>query len=612
MKLIVRFYSVTFAILIFFLFFSCKEPRIFKYQVLIIGNEEAELEKDTTNLVENMLLSWNIPYQKILGGEIKEEIFLQNRTLKFTTVIISVDFKRFSDKEIGILKKISKKWGVSIISFFSFVDERSKELFGIRKISKEIIKSIGFEILKKEDFICEGFKEGEVFRGGEFLRLESNPGGIILKSKRNPIFFFHKYGKGVNYYFNFSPNGWLVFDGKQALFRRAIIKNSGNGFVYFDLEGVCVLRCDDPLRNISWEDDQSYQRFNYKRMEKRDWEELIKVLRKHDAGMSLAVVTGFKDDGEKERGELYAKGEKVEKRICGQIFDSKDVKYLFKIKYRRGAVLDYQKEFEGIKYALENYSNLDIQQHGFVHICPLDSWCKASDKHTDYTWGVEFYNLKERKDIPIEYQKIAIEEGYKRLVEWFGTEPVVFVPPGLFVSSNTSEILKEFGYRYYFDGFSFKKFQKEKYINLNFISVIPVKDLEWGVYPSYKRVFAYHPTILGLHDADFTYFGIKWFDKFLSDWKKEGVKKFISLGELVMILSSKIYAEYTGKKVSVTVSIPEPLSPKNSKPLKFFRNGETLMTLVIPDKWTKKAGKRRMGIDIPFKDNLSYSKIINF
>lgn len=103
--------------------------------------------------------------------------------------------------------------------------------------------------------------------------------------------------------------------------------------------------------------------------------------------------------------------------------------------------------------------------------------------------GVEFYTLKERKDIPIEYQKIAIEEGYKRLVEWFGTEPVVFVPTGFF-SSNTSKILKEFGYRYYFDGFSFKKLQKEKYINLNFIPGIPVKDLEWGVYPSYKRVFA--------------------------------------------------------------------------------------------------------------------------
>lgn len=132
------------------------------------------------------------------------------------------------------------------------------------------------------------------------------------------------------------------------------------------------MRCDDPLRNIWWEDDQSYQRFYYKRMEIRGWEELIKVLRKNDAGMSLAVVTGFKDDGEKGRKELYVKGEKVEKRICGQIFDSKDVKYVFKIKYRRGAVLDYQKE--GIKYALEDYSNLDIQQHGFVHICPADSW----------------------------------------------------------------------------------------------------------------------------------------------------------------------------------------------------------------------------------------------
>lgn len=610
MKLFLKFLTVT--IIPFFLFPSCSTSRNFKYKVLLIGNEESELEKETTNLIENMLLSWSIPYRKIYGEKLRESIFLQDRTVEYTTVIVSLDFKRLSDEEIGILKKISKKSGVSIISFFSFVDDRGKELFGIRNISREIIKSVGFELVKREGFLCSNFKEGDFFRGAKFLKLNSDSSGVILKSKNVPIFFFNRYGKGINYYFNFSPDGWLLFDGKQVFLLRAIVQNSGNGFVYFDPEGVCALRCDDPLRNISWEDDQRYQRFYYKRMGKRDWEELIKVLKKHDAGMSLAVVTGFKDDGEEDRGDLYIKGKKVGKRVCGQIFDSKDVKYVFKLKDRRGAVLDYQEEFEGIKYALERYSRLDIQQHGFVHVNPGDLWCRASDKHTDSEWGVEFYDLKGKKDISEEYQKIAIGEGYRRITSWFGMEPVVFVPPGLFVSSSTPAILKEFGYRYYFDGFNLKKFHNGDYLNLKFIPVLPVKELEWGVYPSYIRVFAYHPTILGLHDADFTYFGIKWFDRFLSGWKKEGIKRFISLRELVIMLSAEISAEYTGKGVKLKVYISGPVSPQNIRSKKFYRKEKIVLTLKVPDKWRGKMGEKLEIVVPSLEENLSFSKILTF
>lgn len=592
---------------------SCSNDWTFEYQVLLIGDNRSEIEKVFTSLIEEMLLSWNIPFQKFRKESLKITDFFSGRRVQFTSVIITRNFDRFSDKEMRILKKISKSYGVSIISFFSFADDRSKELFGIEEISEEKIKSISFKMTKKVDFLCENFSQNEVFRGGEFLRLKSKKEGVILKGKNIPIFFYNKYGKGMNYYFNFDPQTFLFFDGKHLFLLRAIFKNSGNGFIYFDFEGVCALRCDDPLRNISWEDDQSFQKFYYKRMEGKDWENLIRVLKKHDAGMSLAVVTGFKDDGEKVRGDIYIKGKKIQKRVCGQVFDSRNVRYVYRMRERKGIILDYEKEFEGIKYALENYQNLDIQQHGFIHVSPERAWCDAPDKHTNYTWGVEFYNYKEKKDISEEYQKLAIKEGYNRLVGWFNHEPAVFVPPGLLVSSNTGKILKEFGFKYYFDGFTLKKFVRGHYRNLSFVYVVPVKDLEWWVKPGYIRTFKTLPTILGLHDADFTYFGLNWFDRFLSEWKKQGVKRFISLGELVGMLSARVYAEYDGQKVKILVDISEPVGPKNLQSSNYFREKEMVLYLKIPDKRKKKKGKENLEVVIPpFKNRNSFAKILNF
>ncbi len=592
---------------------SCSNYWSFKYQVLLIGDDRSEIEKVFTSLIEEMLLSWNIPFQKFGKESLKNSYFYNGRVVQFTSVIITRNFDRFSDKEIRILKKISKNYGISIVSFFSFVDNRSKDLFGIKEISEEKIKSVSFKMIKKEDFLCENFSQNEVFRGGEFLKLKSKKEGVILENKKIPIFFYNKYGKGVNYYFNSTPQTIFFFDGKHLFLLRAIFKNSGNGFIYFDLGGVCALRCDDPLRNISWEDDQSYQKFYYKRMGKKDWEDLIWVLEKHDAGMSLSVVTGFKDDGEKERGDLYIKGEKIQKRVCGQVFDSRNVRYVYRMKGRKGIILDYEKEFEGIKFALENYQNLDIQQHGFIHTNPESSWCDAPDKHTEPAWGVEFYNYKEKKDISEEYQKLAIKEGYNRLVSWFNHEPAVFVPPGLLVSSNTAEILKEFGYKYYFDGFTLKKFVDGNYENLGFVYVTSVKLLDWWMQQSHIRIFTSLPTILGLHDVDFTYFGLNWFDKFLSECKKHGVKRFISLGELVGMLSARVYAEYDGQKVKILVDISEPVGPKNLESSNYFREKEMVLYLKIPDKWKKKKRKEALKVVIPpFKNRNSFAKILNF
>lgn len=592
----------------------------YKYEVLLIGGGVSKLEKRFESSVEEMLISWNIPFKKIelerrdLGvrrESLDKDLFVRDGKVLFTSVIITRKFEELSNYDIKILKKISKRYGVSIISFFSLCDNRGKDIFGIEKLSSEKEKSVAFYMGNKEEYLCGNFGKNEAFRGDEFLKIKIRNTKVIVKSKGFPIFFYNKFGKGVNYYFNFSPRAWSVFDGKHIFFRRAIFQNSGNGFIYFDFEGLVVLRCDDFLRNISWDDDQSYQKFYYKRMGIKDWESLVEVLKNHNAGMSLAVVTGFKDDGERERGDLYVNGKKIQKRYCGQIFDSKDVKYIFKIKKKE--VLDYEEEFRGLKLALKEYENLDIQPHGFTHLNPEESWCNATKKHDNHGWGVEFFHLLEKRDISEEYQKFALEEGYIRILNWFETEPFVFVPPGLLVSSNTDKVLKEFGYRYFFDSFQLKKLFNGNYRSLNFVYVVPVKELEWWIKPSYKRIFVSLPVVLGLHDVDFTYFGFDWFDGFLTMWEKEGVKRFVSLGEFVGILSSKIYAEYDGRKVKLVVDISEPIGPKNLETSKFFSKRNMFLTLRIPDKWKNKTGKDVMEIAIPpFKKNKIFKGEINF
>ncbi len=602
-------FLVTLALL---LFLSCKSENPILYKILLMGDDESEIEAQYTETVEQMLLSWNIPYKKIGRKPLSEKLFLKDKKIQFTTLIITKNFNRFSLEEINILKRISKIRGISIISFFSFVDDRAKEIFGIKKLSSEKMNSIKFEMIRRNDFICENFKRGESFRGGEFLKIQSKKDGIILESKGIPIFFFNKYGKGVNYYFNFHPKSWEVLDGKHLFLKNAMFQNSGNGFVYFDLEGIWALRCDDPLRNISWEDDQSYQKFYYKRMGKREWNSLIEVLRKYNAGMSLAVVTGFKDDGNDKRGELYVKGKKIDRRICGQIFDSKDIKYVFKIKDRKGTILDYEEEFEAIKFALKNYENLDVQPHGFLHLNPDISWCNASNKYNNSRWGVEFYDLMNKKDIQEAYQRWALEEGYIRIKNWFSIEPFIFVPPGLLVSSNTPEILKDFGYKYYFDGFKLKKSAHGMYKDLKFVQVLPVKALEWWIHQSYIRSCLFYPTILGLHDSDFLYFGMDWFEKFLNGWKKEGIKRFVSLGELLSMLSTKIYAEYDGKNVKIELDISDTNGPK-SHGSSFFSKKKMNLKLKLPEKWEKRMNRETMDIFIPpFGEKFTYKTSVEF
>ncbi|MGQ9617351.1 MAG: hypothetical protein ACUVUG_00115 [Candidatus Aminicenantia bacterium] len=614
MSFLRRFPLILPILFLFFFFFSLclhRQEGTFKYKVLLLGSDKSKAEKDYTSLIEEMLLSWNIPYEKINNSRLSKEIFLKNGKFQFTTVIVTKNFDEFEKRELKLLKRFSHNYGISIVSFFSFIDERGKEIFGLEEVSKDKLKSIAIKMRKREDFLCGDFNLNENFLGKELIKLKTRKAVVILESKRIPVFLYYRYGKGFNYYFNISPEAWKITDGKVVFLRRAIFKNSGNGFIYFGLEGVCALRCDDPLRNIAWEDDQSYQKFYYRRMGKKDWEELLKVLKKHDAGMSLAVVTGFKDDGDRRRGEIYVNGEKVERRICGRIYDSKDVKYVFNTREKKGVFLDYEEEFEGLKYALENYKNLDIQQHGFVHLNPDLSWCNATDKYTNFLWGVEFYNGILKGDVSEDLQKIALEEGYNRILKWFKREPIIFVPPGLLVSGNSQKILKDFGYKYYFDKFTLKKLVNGNYRDLSFVPVVPIKEIEWGVYPSYIRSFSTLPTILGLHDVDFTYFGIDWFDNFLSLWRKSGVRKFISLGALLNMLSTKIDAEFDGEEIKLNLDISEASGPKNLDSSRFFSDKEMILNLKLPERWVEKLGEETVEIVIPpFKERVAYKENI--
>ncbi|MEW6455124.1 MAG: DUF2334 domain-containing protein [Acidobacteriota bacterium] len=564
-----------------------------KYKVLLIPNYESYDETLTSDYVENMLISWGINYdlQEPLEQLTLDKI-ITNNTLNYIVIIVTKEFSKFSSSEIGVLENVSKNFGVSLISFYSCSDQRSNNFFGIKE--KSGTKYVyNFKIQNNLDFVTDGLNDRNL-KGARVFDIVLNSNALkIVDGEGTPVFFVNQYGKGINYYFNFEPSGWLEIDGRQLLLKRSIIQNSKNGFFYFDLEGTIILRMDDPLSNnvTTWSDTQSYQPFNYKRMDQKDWEETVNVLKEFNAGMSISAVPGYVDDGNPARGRLYKNGVEVINRQCGTEYDSKDMKYIFISGLRAGKVLDHEEEFKGIKNSLESYEKIDIQQHGYTHTeMNRSALCAASDKYTNSKWFAEFYHLYNGTNVSYSEQWDAIQKGYNKLIQWFDYEPSIFIPPQNAISSNTTELLENFNFKV-MSTFDFTFLRKKKSFTNPFIQTHSVKSMYWLANPRLKWIAKTFPMVIYFHDLDITYFGIEWLQEFLTGWKEMGIEIFLSFGEFLGYVLSKVEGEYSYNRgiytLKITVDISNTGGPQNLKSSRYFNKRKIKIRFKIPESWKR-------------------------
>ncbi len=599
----------------FFLFYSISLSDPVRYRVLLIEGANNYDEYLNSFFVEKMLTSWNIPFDKLkVNQRITRELLKKGITLLYSTVILSRSSIYLNNEEVEILKDLSGEYGLSVLSFFNFPDDRTSSLFGIKSFSG-LKSAYRFDITDADPFIVNGL-EGERLYGGSFI-------GVVTEQSikkyalgnGDPVFFSYQYNKGTNYYFGFFPSDWGIYDGRHLLLRRAIFQNSGFGFLYFDLEGTLLMRFDDPLGPVvALSDPAGIPYFpSYKKMDRNDWRQTVEVLKKHNAGMSLLVVTGFPDDANPSRGKLFKNGVEISSRTCGTVYDTKDLKYQFVSGTRAGKIMDFEEEYKAVKEAME-YEKIDIQQHGWTHYdLHRLVWCASPSKYSPDPWVREFYHYYNGSDASYSEQWNAIEKGYSNIRSWFGVEPAFFAFPANAYSKNTFDVLKNFGYRMA-NGIDkdFFILKGGKFIVPYFIETTSAKLLQWNPYMVNIWIPRSFPFIVYTHDYELLYFGIDWLDWWFEEFEKLRVKNFMSFGELLGYLLSEVEAvvrpELYG--MTFTVDISNTGGPNDLPSSRYFSTRNMKILFKVPKNWIghrELGGKEIVEIKLdPFKEKTFY------
>lgn len=606
-------FLIHFILIFTFTLNSFSEP--VRYKVLLVEGTDNYDEYINSFFVEKMLISWNIPFDKLKSSQrISMELLKNGITLQYSTVILSRSASNLTLEEVSILKNLSGENGLSVMSFFNFPDDRLSSIFGIKAFSG-LKSAYRFDLTNVDPFITNGL-EGQKLYGGHFMGVVTEQSiKKIAHGNGDPVFFSYDYKKGTNYYFSLAPVDWRIYDGRHLLLRRALFQNSGFGFLYFDLEGTLLLRFDDPMGPVvALSDPAGIPYFpSSKKMDRNDWRQTVEVLKKYDAGMSLLVVTGFPDDGNPSRGRLFKNGVEITNRTCGTVYDSKDLKYQFVSGTRAGKVMDFEEEFQAVKEAME-YEKIDIQQHGWTHYdLHRWVWCASPSKYFSDFWVREFYHYYNNSDASYSEQWNAIENGYKNIKNWFGVEPAFFAFPANAYSKNTFDVLKNFGYRMA-NGIDKDLFllKDGKFIVPFFIETTSAKLLQWNPYMVNIWIPRSFPFIVYTHDYELLYFGINWLDWWFEEFKKMNVKNFMSFGELMGYLLSEVNAvvhpELYG--MTFTVDISNTGGPNDLPSSRYFSTRKMKILFKVPKKWLGHpdlGGKEIVEIKLdPFKEKTFY------
>jgi len=604
--------------IILFLFFShlflFSDP--VRYKVLLVEGSDNYDEYINSFYIEKMLISWNIPFDKLKASQrITSELLKKGITLQYSSVILSRSSYYLNNEETNILKNLSRDYGLSVMSFFNFIDDRLAPIFGIKSFLG-LKSAYTYDFLTDVDpFITKGF-EGEKLFGGYYMGVQTEPSvRKYVLGNGEPVFFSYQYNKGANYYFGFAPSNWKIYDGRHLLLRRAILQNSGLGFLYFDLEGTLLMRFDDPLAPVVALSDPGGAPYfpSSKKMDRTDWKKTVEVLKKHNAGMSLLVVTGFPDDANPSRGKLFKNGVEIISRTCGTVYDTKDLKYQFVSGTRAGKIMDFEEEYKALKEAMD-YEKIDIQQHGWTHYdLHRWVWCASPSKYSPESWAIEFYHSYNGTDASYSEQWNAIEKGYNNIKSWFGVEPAFFAFPANTYSRNTFDVLKNFGYRMA-NGIGKDLFilKDGKFIVPFFIETTSAKLLQWNPYLVNIWIPRSFPFIVYTHDYELLYFGFDWFDWWFEQFEKMNVKNFMTFGELMGYLLSEVEAvvrpELYG--MTFTIDISNTGGPNDLPSSRYFSTRNMKILFKVPKKWVghkELGGKEVVEIKLdPFKEKTFY------
>jgi hypothetical protein len=556
----------------------------------LIGDDIYDFRADSEleDYVE-LLSTSGIPFEIMYHEDLELHALVKNNNISCVSIVIAVDSSELSDHTVNILEKLSNVYGVSIIASSDRIDQRLASLFGISKImGRKWHMPVIVKINKPIKWAPH--LTGEI-RLGQGWQLKRHPGGfrrnwkqflsqvrsyrkvkplpdaniIAVTQDDYPAIIEYQYGKAKNYYIALNSDWYLEqFNKIHQIVKRMIIENSGNGMAYFDLSKTAVLRLDDPGSCVN-----AYL-LELRNLEIDDWKTIVQILKKHNSVLNIAYVSGWIDDANSSRGDIYLKGKLVNPRREGAIYNSKDIIYAFK---KTNLKLDYSSQYEGIKIGLEGHY-FNIESHGHTHLNPdMKAWLNSEDKYTNEKWWSEFKDAYRGVDVKSEIQGLHMLESKKKLFQAFGVPAVAIIPPSHQASKDTEFIAREQGFLIFSS--EYNSILKEDFIIRN--DRIPSIFTKWYE-PDKKYSESVYPVVTLFHDYDLTN-NVKWLADHLTKWEKAGIQRFISFKELAGYLFAEVNGGSDNEKINLLVNISKPIGHS----IKYFSENDMTIMIKIPN-----------------------------
>jgi hypothetical protein len=564
-------------------------------------------DKEVEDYIE-LLSACNIPFDIKYNDEFSFDDIISHDYINYSTIILTLPAEQLSENNINILNKVSHDFGVSLIASYNRVNEMIKHLFGIHSIQGRrygfpctisIQKHQAFDVnIEHEITLGVGWKL-QLHKGGlrrhpmrylkkhfktlweqvwSYMKVKALPGAEILaviKGKTDPAMITYQYGKGVNYYIALQSDSFLDrCNSLHSIIRECIRENSGWGMVNVNLENTMILRMDDPGTA-----ERVYLKgYDTKILGKEDWEEIIKLLKKYEAKLSVMYIPLWLDDGNFKNGRLFIQGKEITERKQGAMYYSKNVVFLKNTGNNKTLTYDYTSEFLALKEGLRS-GWIDIESHGLTHVDPnVNRWLEAKDRYSNFKWYVsEFRHVCENRDCTeIEQSKVA-QESAKKIEEVFRVSPSTITPTGHEQSRNSEEIAHINGYKLF----------SSDYHSLCKNGVIIRNDKIRSIFfeatePDSSFADAGYPVVGVFHDYDIVRRGVTWLEEIIRGWGKHGIKRFMTLRELAGYLCASFEAYQDHDVLYVEVDISNTGDVSNHRESRYFSNHTMDIEMTLP------------------------------
>ena len=307
------------------------------------------------------------------------------------------------------------------------------------------------------------------------------------------------------------------------------------------LQGLAALRLDDPGSAVN----AYLESWTFPALKPKAWEQVNQVLLDHQANMTVGYVPAWLDDGDESRGALTVNGEVLTSRPAGQVYPSQQVVY-------EHALTKETYDLQTQAKTLAELSQVDLQLHGFSHITPeVERWLSAADKYENHDWYREFLVTESKpysqRDWNVQVQ--LLERGQQWFSKAFSQQPSVMIPPGHAVSWDTGELVLKQGMLAMCGRHLVLGSGNQAHRTRAIASV----DMNDEPLPSENIT-----QTLVLHDRDIHRGGVEWLESSLTKWERAGVRRFVSLSELLILLlsSPSISWESTARTQHVSIDVP--------------------------------------------------------